>query len=128
MSIEGLATLPHIYTDWIDIIDKLTAEPNSEASSKNSFELFLSILSAHLSDDSAKVEKTSKQFFGRIRIKLPPAKWSSLDERGLFHMLSLYLVLVRMRSDPSYIIDSLLDSLSKLQLGKNGSYKTVCFI
>ena len=118
MSIDGLATLPHIYTDWIELLDKLSVEQDSEASNKNSFELFLAILSVHLSDDSAKTEKISKQFFGRVRIKLPPVKWPGLEERGLFHILSLYLVLVRIRNDPGYIIDVLVDCLSKIQMGK----------
>jgi hypothetical protein len=122
MSIEGLATLPHIYTDWIDILDKLTVDQDSEVSNKNSFQLFLAILSVHLSDDSVKAEKISKQFFGRVRIKLPPAKWPGLEERGLFHILSLYLVLIRIRNDPGYIIDALVDCLSKLQMSKCGYF------
>jgi hypothetical protein len=110
------ATLPVSFSDWLEKIQKLS-EPQIDLSNKNSFELFLAIVSLHLSVDGVKSDKMTKQFFGRVRTKLTPQKWSGLEERGLFHVMSLFLVLFRIRTDISFIVSALCESLNKMENG-----------
>ena len=110
------ATLPVSFSDWLEKIQKLS-ESQIDLSNKNSFELFLAIVSLHLSGDGVKSDKMTKQFFGRVRTKLTPQKWSGLEERGLFHVMSLFLVLFRIRTDISFIVSALCESLNKMENG-----------
>ena len=115
LTLEGLATLPTSFLDWLEYVNKIT-DNTDDLSNKNSFELFLSIISLSLSADCAKMEKMTKQFFGRVRTKLPPQKFSTLEERGLKNALSIYLVVVKIRrNDVSFVVDALCDTVMSLQ-------------
>jgi len=69
-TLEGFATIPHQYTIWLELIEKIATVKLSELSNKTSFELFLCILSDNLSEESARAVKMTAQFFGRVRSKL----------------------------------------------------------
>lgn len=69
-TLEGFATIPHQYTIWLELIEKIISVNVNELSNKTSFELFLCILSDNLSDESSRAVKMTSQFFGRVRSKL----------------------------------------------------------
>jgi len=110
-TIDGFISLPHTYTDWLEKIEKIVIQ--SEPQKMNSFEIFLAVLSTHLSEERSKSSKILVQFFGRVRFKLNYQTLSILEERGLFHVLSIFIILVRKRSD-NQILNGLQDIISSL--------------
>jgi hypothetical protein len=108
-NLDGFATLPHSYSDWLEKIDKIVEQ--SDPHEMNSFELFLAVLSIHLSDDGPKSAKVSVQFFGRVRVKLNSQSLGALDDRGLYHLLSIFITLVKMRNDTNHIFNGLQEIL-----------------
>lgn len=115
-TLDGFAAIPHSYSDWLDRIDKIIGQ--SEPHEMNSFELFLAVLSIHLSDDGPKCAKVSVQFFGRVRVKLNPQSLGALDERGLFHLLSIFITLVKTRNDTNHIFNGLREILRLVPTSK----------
>ncbi|VDO95931.1 unnamed protein product [Soboliphyme baturini] len=90
--IGDIAVLPKNPRQWLQSVQRI-GSPRQLDLSLNSFEMFLAILASHCNIRSASGVKVWNQMKGRIFTKFYARKVEELSERGLYNVLSLFLVL-----------------------------------
>ncbi|XP_033118529.1 protein MMS22-like isoform X2 [Anneissia japonica] len=114
-SLDGLASISKSALGWFDQTKQRAADHTASQDSDNSFHLFLRIIAVQF----GKMEGTEKlqgwkQLKGRLYSKFHSRSMQELNNNGLSHFISLFLVLAQTvdLSDASHKMLDLLDMLS----------------